>query len=40
VHAQSASPEQVVATYKQHTLGVESVAISPSMQYMATGGEP
>jgi len=29
---------KVVATYKHHTLGVESVAISPSMQYMATAG--
>ena len=29
---------KVVATYRNHTLGVESVAISPSMQYMATGG--
>ena len=36
--AEGAPMGKVVATYKNHTLGVESVAISPSTQYMATGG--
>jgi len=38
ISAGGAPTGKVVATYKQHTLGVESVAISPSMQYMASGG--